>query len=52
MIVNQYFIYCSWFECHHRLHKLYQQAVLEATQNEEERVKEAILLHGKVSLRM
>uniref|UniRef100_A0A1B6IF70 MYND-type domain-containing protein n=1 Tax=Homalodisca liturata TaxID=320908 RepID=A0A1B6IF70_9HEMI len=40
----------SWFECHKRLHMLYQEALLEIINGDNETVKEAFLVHGKVKV--
>lgn len=39
-----------WFESHHRLQKLCQQATIEAGEMREEMVKESIISHDKVIL--
>uniref|UniRef100_A0A1B6D126 MYND-type domain-containing protein n=1 Tax=Clastoptera arizonana TaxID=38151 RepID=A0A1B6D126_9HEMI len=38
----------SWFKNHEHLHRLFQQAVLEVSDGREEKVKESLLIHGKI----
>uniref|UniRef100_A0A1B6L3R0 MYND-type domain-containing protein n=1 Tax=Graphocephala atropunctata TaxID=36148 RepID=A0A1B6L3R0_9HEMI len=40
----------SWFECHKRLHLLYQEALLVTINGANETIKEVFLLHGKVKV--